>query len=97
MHIVFMCMYECFILCVGVYMQVSEVGHLVGLPVLEDLILLGNPIKQSHSYRSNVFSHLPSSADKVCAICVDTCLIYLKCVFVGTYILYTQHVMDTFI
>ena len=39
-YCIYMCIHECFILCVGVYMQVSEVGHLVGLPDDQPLIPL---------------------------------------------------------
>jgi hypothetical protein len=45
--------------------EVSEVGHLAGLPLLEELYLQGNPIRRSSSYRSAVLSHLPASADKI--------------------------------
>ena len=46
-------------------MQVSEANHLSGLPLLEELYVVGNPIKNASSYRSNVFSYLTAVAEKV--------------------------------
>ena len=45
--------------------QVSEIGHLSALPNLENLRLKGNPLTQSPSYRSHVFSYLPETAQQV--------------------------------
>ena len=64
--------------CVCVCVQIAEVGYLSGLPELEDLYLHGNPIKQSPSYRSGVFSYLPSSANKV-PTCTCTVNMYCRC------------------
>ena len=66
--------------------QVAEVAHLSGLPVLEDLYLVGNPIKQSSSYRSNVFSQLPVSANQVYTLYMlywETC-----CTYITSHLLY---------
>ena len=48
-----------------IFLQVTEVRHLSGLPALEELYLLGNPVKQSSSHRCQVLSQLTTTAATV--------------------------------